>query len=292
MRKTPISIISGYLGSGKTTLLRNILNNADQKIAVIMNEFGEINIDAKTIKGKNINIQELSGGCVCCSLTGEFELAVKELVKKYNPDLIVVETTGVAESDALVLDIEDSLPELILDSIIVLVDSDAFLKYPLGKVGIAQVELADIILLNKTDLVNKNKLNEIEEKLKTINKKANIIKSSFSEVSNNVLFGLYSKKSISMKSHAHMQETEVFSFETNKNLNKNKFERFVKKLPKEIYRAKGFVKLNNKFYLFNYVAERYSLEEFKADKTQIVFIGKNILNLKQKILKELKSLVK
>ncbi|MBI2671814.1 GTP-binding protein [Candidatus Woesearchaeota archaeon] len=256
MKKTPISIISGYLGSGKTTLLRNI------------------------------------GGCVCCSLTGEFELAVKELIKKYKPDLIVVETTGVAEPDALIFDIEDSFPELVLDSIIVLVDSDAFLKYPLGKVGITQVELADIILLNKTDLVDKNKLNEIEKKLQIINKKANIIRTSYSKISNNMLFGLYSKKSLKKISHPHLLETEVFSFETNKTFNKEKFENFVKKLPKEIYRAKGFVKLNNKFYLFNYVAERYSLEEFKADKTEIVFIGEDILKYKQKILKELNSLVR
>ena len=155
MKKTPISIISGYLGSGKTTLLRNILKNAENKIAVIMNEFGEINLDAKTIKGKNIQVQELQGGCVCCSLTGEFELAVNELIKKYKPDFIVVETTGVAEPDALIFDIEDSLPELILDSVITLVDADAFFKLPLGKVGKTQIEQADIILLNKTKLMSR-----------------------------------------------------------------------------------------------------------------------------------------
>src|SRR3989338_4965688 len=97
--KIPITIITGYLGAGKTTLLRNILNNADQKLAVIMNEFGEINIDGKTIKCKNVNMTELLGGCVCCSLTGEFEAAIKEIIEKVKPDAIVVEKTRGSEPE-------------------------------------------------------------------------------------------------------------------------------------------------------------------------------------------------
>ncbi|HIH34119.1 MAG TPA: GTP-binding protein, partial [Nanoarchaeota archaeon] len=69
--KTPITIITGYLGSGKTTLLRKILKEANKKIAVLMNEFGEISVDAEIIKGKAVDMIEIQGGCVCCSLTGE-----------------------------------------------------------------------------------------------------------------------------------------------------------------------------------------------------------------------------
>src|SRR3989304_9553565 len=104
--RTPITLITGYLGAGKTTLLRNILDNADRKIAVLMNEFGKIAIDSQVIKGKNIDMVELRGGCVCCSLTGEFEAAIKEIIEKTKPDAIVVETTGVAEPDAVVIDIQ------------------------------------------------------------------------------------------------------------------------------------------------------------------------------------------
>ena len=97
--KTPITVISGYLGAGKTTLLRSIIKNLDKKFAILMNEFGEVGIDAQIIKGKNVDVQELSGGCVCCSLTGEFEFAIKEIIQKYNPEIIIVETTGVGECD-------------------------------------------------------------------------------------------------------------------------------------------------------------------------------------------------
>src|SRR3989338_7690024 len=134
--KTPITIITGYLGSGKTTLLLHILNETKDKLAILMNEFGEIGIDGKIIKGKNINMTELQGGCVCCSLTGEFEAAIKEIIKKVKPDAIGVETTGVAEPDAVVVDIQDNLPELRLDGVITVVDSDAIIKFPtIGHTG-------------------------------------------------------------------------------------------------------------------------------------------------------------
>ena len=78
--RTPITLITGPLGSGKTTLLRHILEAQREKIAIVMNEFGEIGIDTKVIEGKNVQIAELGGGCVCCSLLGEFEAAVKEII--------------------------------------------------------------------------------------------------------------------------------------------------------------------------------------------------------------------
>src|SRR3989338_2205447 len=273
--KTPITIITGYLGAGKTTLLRNILKNANQKLAVIMNEFGEINIDGKIIKGKNINMVELQGGCVCCSLTGEFEAAIKEIIEKTKPDAIVVETTGVAEPDAVVIDIQDNLPELRLDGVITVVDSDAITKFPaIGHTGKMQIEMADIILLNKTDLVDKKRLKEVENKIKTINEAAAIIKTEKCNVDNEILFGINTKKT-AKRHKAHEIKEQYFKFETKRLINKEKFDDFVKNMPKNVYRAKGFIKSNKKDLLFNYVAGRYDFEEFKADKTELVFIGEN-----------------
>src|SRR4028119_235021 len=102
--RTPLIVLTGPLGSGKTTLLRHILDTFPRKIAILMNEFGEIAIDSKIIAGKNVQMADLGGGCVCCSLLGEFEAAVDEIIDTVDPDYIVVETTGVAEPDALVFD--------------------------------------------------------------------------------------------------------------------------------------------------------------------------------------------
>src|SRR5437899_9221344 len=108
--RTPITLITGPLGSGKTTLLRHILATHPANIAVVMNEFGEIAIDTKIIEGKNIRIAELGGGCVCCSLLGEFEAAITEIIEKVAPDMIIVETTGLAEPESLVFNIPHALP--------------------------------------------------------------------------------------------------------------------------------------------------------------------------------------
>ena len=287
--KTPITIITGYLGAGKTTLLRNILKNTDQKLAIIMNEFGEINIDGKIIKGKNVNMTELLGGCVCCSLTGEFEAAIKEIIGKVKPDAIVVETTGVAEPDAVVVDIHDNLPELRLDAVITVVDADAIIKFPaIGHTGKAQIEMADIILLNKIDLVDKKQLKEVENKIKTINNNSIIPKTKNCNVDNEVLFGINTKKT-AKRHKAHEIKEQYFKFETKRLINKEKFDDFVKNMPKNVYRAKGFIKSNKKDLLFNYVAGRYDFEEFKADKTELVFIGENIDKVKNNVLKELEK---
>src|SRR3989344_4316724 len=189
--KTPIAIISGYLGAGKTTLLRKIIENLDKKFAILMNEFGEVSIDSQIIKGKNVDVQELSGGCVCCSLTGEFEAAIKEIIQKYSPEIIIVETTGVAEPDAIVFDVEENLSQVKLDTVIIIVDADSFVRFPsIGRVGEAQIEVADVVLLNKIDLVKESEIKSIEKKIKEINPRAHIFKTKQCDVDIDLLFSL------------------------------------------------------------------------------------------------------
>ena len=155
MLRTPITLVTGPLGSGKTTLLRHILALRPTKIAIVMNEFGEIAIDTKVIEGKNVRIAELGGGCVCCSLLGEFEAAVTEIIKKVAPEIIIVETTGLAEPEALVFNVQEALPECRLDGVVSVVDADMLVRFPeLGHTTRLQMEGADILLLNKIDLVD------------------------------------------------------------------------------------------------------------------------------------------
>src|SRR5437870_13395532 len=95
-----------------------------------MNEFGEIAIDTKIIEGKNIRIAELGGGCVCCSLLGEFEAAITEIIEKVAPDMIIAETTGLADPEALVCNIQEALPQSRLDGVISVIDADMLLRIP------------------------------------------------------------------------------------------------------------------------------------------------------------------
>ena len=288
--KTPITVITGALGSGKTTLLRHIIDTLPRKIAIVMNEFGEIAIDTKIIQGKNVQMADLGGGCVCCSLLGEFEAAVNEIIDTVDPDRIVVETTGVAEPDALVFDIQESLTVVRLDGVVTVADADAMVKYPqVGHTTRMQIEAADTILLNKVDLVSQSELEAIEEKLHSLNETATIIHTQRGQVDTQLLFGIDRQRVQPPPAHVHQPEFESFSYKTDAMCDRSCFEDFADSLTTEVYRAKGFVRFPQGTYLFNFVAGRWELELFEQEATELVFIGKQVSDRKSEILDRLKS---
>lgn len=287
--RTPLTVITGPLGSGKTTLLRHILETLSSKIAILMNEFGEIAIDTKIIQGKNVQIADLGGGCVCCSLLGEFEAAVDEIIDTVDPDNIVVETTGVAEPDALVFDIQESLTRVRLDGVVTVVDADAMVKYPsVGHTTRMQIEAADAMLLNKVDLVSESELKAIEDKLHSLNEVASIIRTQRGKVDPDLLFGIGRERVQAPPHHIHQPEFESFSYTTPGKSDRQCFEEFADSL-EDIYRAKGFVCFPEGTYLFNFVAGRWELEPFAQEKTELVFIGKQLSARKAEILSRLHS---
>ena len=282
--RTPITLITGPLGSGKTTLLRQILATCRAKIAIVMNEFGEIAIDTKVIKGKNVRIAELGGGCVCCSLLGEFEAAVTEIIETIAPEIIVVETTGLAEPEALVFNIQEALPQCRLDGVVSVIDADMLVRFPeLGHTTRLQIEGADIMFLNKIDLVDAKQIEPLEPKLREINSTAAIVRTVRCQIGPELLFGIGREKKIVPPEHEHQSEFESFTFSSDKTLLRNCFERFADGLPSNVIRAKGFVRFSDGAQLFNFVAGRWELEPFEADETQLVFIGKGVLPEKEAI---------
>lgn len=287
--RTPLTVITGPLGSGKTTLLRHILDTFPKKIAILMNEFGEIAIDAKIIEGKNVEMADLGGGCVCCSLLGEFEAAVNEIIDTVKPDYIVVETTGVAEPDALVFDIQESLSNVRLDGVVTVVDADAMVKYPsVGHTTRMQIEAADTLLLNKVDLVSESELEAIEAKLHSFNETASILRTKRGQVDVDLLFGITRERVQAPPHHIHQPEFESFSYTSNATFSRRCFEEFVDSLGSDVYRAKGFIQFAEGIYLFNFVAGRWDLELFEQEQTALVFIGKQLRDRKNEILSRLK----
>src|SRR5438874_13599216 len=275
--RTPITLVTGPLGSGKTTLLRRILATHPAKIAIVMNEFGEIAIDTKAIEGKNVRIAELGGGCVCCSLLGEFEAAVDEIITRVEPDRIIVETTGLAEPEALMFNIQEALPQCRLDGVVSLIDADMLIRFPeLGHTTRLQIEGADILLLNKTDLVTPDQIEPLEMKLREINSTAAIVRTVRCQVDPELLFGIGRNRKVERPEHQHETEFDSFTFTSDKILSRNCFERFAGGLPPSVIRAKGFVRFADGAQLFNFVAGRWDLEPFESDRTELVFIGKRI----------------
>lgn len=286
--RTPLTLITGPLGSGKTTLLRHILAKPDRKIAIIMNEFGEIGIDGIIIKGNNIEIKELEGGCVCCSLIGEFEEAINEILEKIKPDTIVVETTGLAEPDALIFDIQEALPQIRLDGVIGVIDLEGMIRFPqVGRTLKIQIENADLLILNKVDLVSEEQLLACELDLRKINPTASFIPAKYCRVDADLLFGIGRDKTISQPSHKeHQIDCITINYESKKIIDEKKFSQFADSLPSEIIRAKGFVQFPQGTFLFNYVSGRWDLEPFEREDNLLVFIGKKP---SRDILNELKQ---
>ncbi len=295
--KTPAVIITGYLGSGKTTFLRGLILKSKMRLAILMNEFGELSVDSQVVAGKNIKITELPGGCVCCSLVGEFEAAVNEIIETVRPEEIVVETTGLAEPDALITDIRENLPNLIVDAVVTVVDADASLRFPsIGHTGRVQIEMADLILMNKMDLIPADQHAQARSIVKAINVTALLLETIRCQVDPGLIFGQplqKEKKRSTPPKGSHTHPMESFQVALNQTLQRNCFEKIVPQLPKNIYRAKGFIRLEQGTFLFNFVAGRSELEPWpdQGVKTGIVFIGERADSVKATVVSQLEGCI-
>ncbi|MFZ0408169.1 MAG: GTP-binding protein [Cyanobium sp.] len=205
----PVTILTGFLGAGKTTLLNHILSNQEGlKTAVLVNEFGEIGIDNELVVATGEDMVELSNGCICCSINGELLEAVYRILERPEKvDYLVVETTGLADPLPVAMTFLGSdLRDLTrLDSIITLVDAENFGDEVLeGEVARAQIVYSDMILLNKCDLVDRARLDDLESQLKAIKSEARILRSVKGEVPLPLLLsvGLFeSDKVVAQQSH-------------------------------------------------------------------------------------------
>lgn len=183
----PVTIITGFLGSGKTTLLNYILTNRQNlKVAVLVNEFGDIDIDSQLLVSIDENMVQLSNGCICCTINDSLVDAVYDVMGREEPiDYLVIETTGVADPLPIMLTfLGTELRDLTrLDSVITLVDAETFTpEHFQSEAALNQVTYGDIILLNKTDLVDSAQVAELEATLHEIKAGARILRSQHGNV--------------------------------------------------------------------------------------------------------------
>ncbi|WP_048321023.1 CobW family GTP-binding protein, partial [Crocosphaera watsonii] len=184
----PVTVITGFLGSGKTTLLNHILTNQEGiKTAVLVNEFGEIGIDNELIIGTEDNIVELNNGCVCCTINEDLVEAVHKILDRPEKvDYLIVETTGLADPLPVALTfLGTELREMTrLDSIVSMVDCANFsLDLFNSEAALSQITYGDIIVLNKTDLVDEGEVDSLEKRIRDIRESARILRTKKSQVS-------------------------------------------------------------------------------------------------------------
>ena len=186
---TQIDIISGFLGAGKTTFIQKLLQESlkGENVVLIENEFGEIGIDSGFLKNSGIEIREMNQGCICCSLVGDFETSLKEVIETYKPDRILIEPSGVGKlSDILsaVKTVSANLP-VHLDGAVTVVDSTKAKLYNknFGEFFDDQIRYATSIVLSRTDIATEEKVEEAIRIVRALNPKANLITTAIKELS-------------------------------------------------------------------------------------------------------------
>ncbi len=313
----PVTIISGFLGSGKTTLLNHILKNqVGIKTAVLVNEFGEIGIDNDLIIEGSEDMIELNNGCICCSINGELLNTVSKVLERAEKlDYLIVETTGLADPlpVAMTFAAGDLREKVRLDSIITVIDGENF-DFEINNTSVAysQILYGDILLLNKSDLVNEKQLKKIEEFVNKIKKEPRILRSTNSEVALHTIMsvGLFetdtfefekNKKNMAQNSHDHSSHShdhsshshdhsshshdlinniEGFtsvSYETFEPFSLRKFQYFLdNQISQNVFRAKGilwFMESERK-HIFHLSGKRFSLddEEWTKEKSNKIVL--------------------
>jgi G3E family GTPase len=298
----PVDIITGFLGSGKTTLIKHVLEKGlhGQRVAVIVNELGDLNVDGPVLRGMNVDkMVELSSGCICCSGLYRLGSGLEEIVRTTQPSLIVIETSGAASPAPVVAQLDELGYRT--DAVTTVVDAETFLAMQKTEPVVAdQVAEADFLVMNKLDRVDAAILEKLRRRLVRLNPRAHRIETTFGAVASDLLFatGIRALRERARKSpedsHLHPDPIGSFVFETEKGMNRDRLERCLVKLPPEIYRVKGFVRFSEEPepFLLNFTCGRHHLAPLREMKdlhplTQMVFVGRQVERHRPAILEAL-----
>ncbi|HCX44015.1 MAG TPA: cobalamin biosynthesis protein CobW [Oscillibacter sp.] len=200
---TKIDIVSGFLGAGKTTLIKKMLSEAYQgeKLVLIENEFGEISIDGGFLKDAGVQISEMSSGCICCSLVGDFGRALVDVQKQFSPDRILIEPSGVGKLSDVILAVENTVkdaPEMKLNSFVTVADASKVKVYMknFGEFYNNQIETAGTIILSRTQKVSPEKLEAAVALLREKNRDAAIITTPWDQLDGKTILAAMEKVSL------------------------------------------------------------------------------------------------
>lgn len=200
---TKIDIVSGFLGAGKTTLIKKLLKEAYQgeKLVIIENEFGEISIDGGFLKESGVQISEMSSGCICCSLVGDFGRALKDVKEKFSPDRILIEPSGVGKLSDVILAVENTVkdvPDMELNAFVTVADAARVKVYMknFGEFYNNQVETAGTIVLSRTQKLSAEKLQAAVALLREKNPTAAIITTPWDQLDGKTILAAMEKVSL------------------------------------------------------------------------------------------------
>lgn len=296
-RRMPVTIITGFLGSGKTTLINQIIENRQGlRFAILVNEFGDINIDNQLLISLEEDMIELSNGCICCTINDGFVETIYRVLERQDPlDYLIIETTGIADPLPIILTLLGTgLRHLInIDAILTVVDSETFTPEHFdSQAALRQIIYGDIILLNKTDLVPEEKVRELENYIGTVKAEARILRSQYGQVPLPLILdiGLFQPDASSTEDDrdSHHLAKDGFvsvSFRSDRPFAVKKFLVFLQeKIPADVFRAKGILWFKESYrrHIFQLSGKRYNLkdEEWQGKPSnQLILIGRSLNQL-------------
>ena len=303
--KTRVDLLFGFLGSGKTTLARRILEEwgPKRRLALIVNEFGDVGVDGEILEGNSIDLIQLSSGCLCCALKGSLLAAVDELASKEKLDHIVIEATGVAEPEELLASFSEAEFKERYDvgPVVTVVDAPKFLKIRtmLGPFYEAQVEKADMIIINKLDLSTAEQVEEVRLEVEDLNEEALIRFAERCDIdllevldgpSSEALIRYGSGDADEDEAHDHDHHdhdhdhdhdhgalhapAESFVLDTPAPFDSAALTALFAKAPEGLWRAKGFVRIDGEDQLVQFAMGELELTKAEPrDRHYLVFIG-------------------
>ena len=299
----PVTVLTGYLGAGKTTLLNRILSeHHGKKYAVIINEFGELGVDNDLVVDADEEVFEMNNGCICCTVRGDLIRIVGGLMKRKGLDGIIIETTGLANPApvAQTFFVDDGVrAKTRLDAIVTVVDAKHLLARLNDSAEAAeQVAFADVIVLNKTDLVTPDQLAAVEARIRTINRFARIHRTTrcalpITDVLNQGAFDLQrvlerEPDFLEETEHSHNDDIASMSFELTQPIDPERFNAWISALLAEkggdLLRTKGILAYENEnrrfaFQAVHMIADGGFISPWAPGaerRSKLVFIGRNL----------------
>jgi G3E family GTPase len=289
-RRLPVTIVTGFLGSGKTTFVNHVLaQRTGLKIAVMVNEIGDIAIDGDLIVGAGDGMVELANGCICCSINNDLVDAVfRVLQRKPRVDCLIVETTGLADPLPIVLtflrtEFRDAVR---VDAIVALADAESFsLDLFDSKAALNQLRYADFVLLNKCDIVPPEQADAVELKIRAIAEGVRVARTVRARIPLPLIVGTGSLGGRELPEHGHghiaADGFEAVSFAADEAFSPGRFQAFLEGLPANVFRAKGVLSVagSARRHLFHLVGRRFTLDEAPPELSgpnRLVLIGRQL----------------
>ena len=284
-----ILLVSGFLGAGKTTFIKELAKNINLEFVVLENEYADIGVDKDFLDEKNLNVWEMSEGCICCSMKGDFKSSIKRIYSEFNPEYLVVEPTGVGMLSSIIENIREiNNNDIEILSPITLIDITSFSEYleTFNSFFTDNLKNTGKVILTKLENSNYFEIENIKNEILKINNNLEIItddyrnfqKEWFGEILNKSIDNKIIDKNFSLKTHINLR---TFSKE---NVNLKTMDelglllnRLVNGNFGKIYRAKGIVKIDGYWGKFNLVYKNFEMEPISdAKTTKIVIIGNNL----------------